>query len=114
MLLEALPARLKVLEDEILRLTKLAAEANETVEQDNYWRLAQAGCPTLNALQGMSFRTGLKPGEEPAFPVTLVTAASPPTSRQILPRGIVRVSRSHRRRSESSDSRPTDARDTFA
>lgn len=41
MLLEALPARLKVLEDEILRLTKLAAEANETVEQDNYWRLAQ-------------------------------------------------------------------------
>jgi hypothetical protein len=41
MVVEALQARLKFLEDEILRFTKLAAQANETVEQDNYWRLAQ-------------------------------------------------------------------------
>jgi len=38
---EALQARLKVLEDEILRLTKLASQANDTVQQDNYWGLAQ-------------------------------------------------------------------------
>ncbi len=40
-MLEALQTRLKVLEDEILRLAKLAAQASETVEQDNYWHLAQ-------------------------------------------------------------------------
>lgn len=40
-MLEALQARLKVLEDEILCVTKLAAEAKETLAQDNYWRLAQ-------------------------------------------------------------------------
>ena len=41
MVVEALQARLKFVEDEILRFTKLAAQANETVEQDNYWRVAQ-------------------------------------------------------------------------
>ncbi len=40
-MLEALQTRLNVLEDEILHLAKLAAEASETVEQDNYWHLAQ-------------------------------------------------------------------------
>lgn len=40
MLVEALRARLKVLEDEILRLTELAAQANETAEQDGYWQHA--------------------------------------------------------------------------
>ncbi len=40
-MLEALQARLKVIEDEILRVTNLAAEESETVAQDNYWRLAQ-------------------------------------------------------------------------
>src|SRR5271157_4907358 len=40
-MLEALQARLKVLEDEILCVTKLAAEAKETLAQDNYWRMAQ-------------------------------------------------------------------------
>jgi hypothetical protein len=38
---EALQARLRVLEEEILRLTKLAAESSEQSIQDNYWRLAQ-------------------------------------------------------------------------
>lgn len=38
---EALQARLKVLEDEILRLTKLAAQSQNQAEQDKYWRLAQ-------------------------------------------------------------------------
>ena len=41
MLVDALPARLKVLEDEIVRLPKLAAEAVDQSLQDNYWRLAQ-------------------------------------------------------------------------
>jgi TfoX/Sxy family transcriptional regulator of competence genes len=41
MLVEALQARLRVLEDEILRLTKLASQAPDTREQDSYWRLAQ-------------------------------------------------------------------------
>jgi hypothetical protein len=41
MFAEALRARLKVLEDEILRLTKLASEAPDKVHQDNYWCLAR-------------------------------------------------------------------------
>ncbi len=41
MLPEALQDRLKVLEDELLRIAKLAAESSENVQQDNYWRLAQ-------------------------------------------------------------------------
>ncbi|MFZ0291581.1 MAG: hypothetical protein WB616_22935 [Candidatus Sulfotelmatobacter sp.] len=41
MLVEALQARLKVLEDEILRLTKQASQAPEKIQQDNYWRMAQ-------------------------------------------------------------------------
>lgn len=41
MVVQALQALLKFLEDEILRFTKLAAQANETLEQDYYWRLAQ-------------------------------------------------------------------------
>jgi len=38
---EALEARLQVLEQEILRLTKLAAESSAQIVQDNYWRLAE-------------------------------------------------------------------------
>jgi hypothetical protein len=38
---EALEARLQVLEQEILRLTKLAAESSAQIIQDNYWRLAE-------------------------------------------------------------------------
>ena len=41
MTLEALQARLRVLEEEILRLTKQASEAHDQVQQDDYWRLAQ-------------------------------------------------------------------------
>ena len=41
MLVEALQARLKVLEDEILRLTKQASQAPEKIQQDNCWRMAQ-------------------------------------------------------------------------
>jgi len=37
---EALEARLKVLEDEIWRLSKLAAESSDQLEQDKYWNLA--------------------------------------------------------------------------
>ncbi len=39
--LEALQDRLKVLEDEILRLTKLASQSPSVTDQDNYLRLAQ-------------------------------------------------------------------------
>ncbi len=39
--LEALEARLKVLEDEILRLTKLASQTQDQRQQDTYLRLAQ-------------------------------------------------------------------------
>jgi hypothetical protein len=41
MLIEALQARLEALEEEILRLTRLASEANDQTQQENYWRLAQ-------------------------------------------------------------------------
>ncbi len=41
MLTEALQSRLKVLEEEILRLTEQASQSSEKSEQDNYWRLAQ-------------------------------------------------------------------------
>ena len=41
MLAEALEARLRVLEDEILRLTRLASQTPGQNDQDNYWRLAQ-------------------------------------------------------------------------
>jgi len=41
MVLGALQARLQVLENEILRLTKLAAQEPGQTQQDNYWRLAQ-------------------------------------------------------------------------
>jgi hypothetical protein len=38
---EALEGCLKVLEEEILRLTKLASESTDLANQENYWRLAQ-------------------------------------------------------------------------
>jgi hypothetical protein len=41
MFVEALQARLKVLEEEILRLTKQASQSSDQAEQDNYFRLAQ-------------------------------------------------------------------------
>ena len=41
MFAEALQARLKVLEDEILRLTKQASQSSGQAEQDDYLRLAQ-------------------------------------------------------------------------
>ncbi|MGA7909417.1 MAG: hypothetical protein WCA16_18565 [Candidatus Sulfotelmatobacter sp.] len=41
MVVEALQARLKVLEEEILRLTKLASQSPDAEQQDNHWRLAQ-------------------------------------------------------------------------
>jgi hypothetical protein len=37
---EALAARLKVLEEEILRLSKLASESSDQLDQDKYWSLA--------------------------------------------------------------------------
>jgi len=40
-LAEALQSRLRVLEEEILRLIKLASLAEDQVVQDNYWRLAE-------------------------------------------------------------------------
>jgi hypothetical protein len=40
-LVEALQSRLKVLEDETLRLTKLASGAVDKAEQDSYWCFAQ-------------------------------------------------------------------------
>jgi hypothetical protein len=41
MFTEALEERLKVLEDEILRLAKLASESSDKSQQDNYWLLAR-------------------------------------------------------------------------
>jgi hypothetical protein len=41
MLVEALQTRLQVIEDEILRLTKVASQATDKDDQDNYLRLAQ-------------------------------------------------------------------------
>ena len=41
MLFEALRARLKTIEEEILRLTKLASQSSDRIEQDSLWRLAQ-------------------------------------------------------------------------
>ncbi|MGA7401170.1 MAG: hypothetical protein WCC99_12545 [Candidatus Sulfotelmatobacter sp.] len=41
MVVEALQDRLKVLEDEILRLTKLASQSSDKIQQDAYWQLAQ-------------------------------------------------------------------------
>jgi hypothetical protein len=41
MFAEALASRLRVIEEEILRLTKLATEASDTAQQDNYLGLAQ-------------------------------------------------------------------------
>jgi hypothetical protein len=38
---EALRARLQVLEDEILRIAKQASESLDQSVQDNYWHLAQ-------------------------------------------------------------------------
>jgi len=38
---EALTSRLQVLEEEILRLTRLAAQLSDGDEQDKYFRLAQ-------------------------------------------------------------------------
>ena len=40
-LTEALRARLKVLEDEILRLTELASQAPNRIDQESNWGLAQ-------------------------------------------------------------------------
>ena len=41
MLIEALQSRLRVLEDEILRLTRLASQETETTRQNDLLRLAQ-------------------------------------------------------------------------
>ncbi|MGA9392482.1 MAG: hypothetical protein WBV69_18795 [Candidatus Sulfotelmatobacter sp.] len=41
MLVEALQARLKILEDEILRLTRLASQTPEKDQQENHWLMAQ-------------------------------------------------------------------------
>ena len=41
MFLEAIQARLKVLEEEILRLTRIASQASDNDQQDNYCRLAE-------------------------------------------------------------------------
>ena len=41
MLVEALQSRLKVLEDEILRLTNLASQTSETDQQENHWLMAK-------------------------------------------------------------------------
>jgi hypothetical protein len=38
---EALQARLQVLEEEILRVAKLASQSSERIDQENYQRLAQ-------------------------------------------------------------------------
>jgi hypothetical protein len=49
---EALQSRLKVLEDEISRLTKLAAQSSDQVDQDKYWRLAKDLQREARALRG--------------------------------------------------------------
>jgi hypothetical protein len=41
MLVEALQARLKIIEDKILRLTNLAAQTSEKAPQENHWLLAK-------------------------------------------------------------------------
>ena len=41
MSLEALQARLQVLEQQILRLAQLAAQEKETEQEDRFWQLAQ-------------------------------------------------------------------------
>ena len=41
MLVEALQSRLKVLEDEILRLTNLASQTSEKDQQENHWLMAK-------------------------------------------------------------------------
>ncbi len=41
MVVEALQDRLKVLEEEILRLTELASRSFDKIQQDTYWQLAQ-------------------------------------------------------------------------
>jgi hypothetical protein len=41
MLVEALQSRLKVLDDEILRLTNLASETAEKDQQENHWLMAK-------------------------------------------------------------------------
>jgi hypothetical protein len=41
MFAEALQTRLKVLEDEILRLTKQACQESDKEQQEDHWRLAR-------------------------------------------------------------------------
>ena len=41
MVTEALESRLKILEDEIRRLTNLAAQTPEKDQQENHWRMAK-------------------------------------------------------------------------
>jgi hypothetical protein len=41
MLVEALQSRLKVLEDEILRLTNLASQTSEKDQKENHWLIAK-------------------------------------------------------------------------
>jgi hypothetical protein len=41
MLVEALQARLKILEEEIQRLTDLASRTSEKDQQENHWLMAQ-------------------------------------------------------------------------
>jgi hypothetical protein len=41
MFVEALQSRLKIIEDEILRLANLASQTSEKDAQENYWLLAK-------------------------------------------------------------------------
>jgi hypothetical protein len=41
MVVEALQDRLKILEEEILRLAKLASQSPDKIQQDSYWQLAR-------------------------------------------------------------------------
>jgi len=51
MFTEALESRLKTLEDEILRLTKLASQSPEKDQQENNWLMAKDLQREANALR---------------------------------------------------------------
>lgn len=61
MIMEPLQCRLKVLENEILRLTDLAAEAFDLEQQDSYYRLAQDLQREARELRGEIIRFGESP-----------------------------------------------------
>ncbi len=66
MFTEAIQARLKVLEDEILRLTKLASEESDNVQQDNYWHLAQ---DLQREARDLRSELAKRPDPQPAAPM---------------------------------------------